>query len=120
MGARLGTLLLVAASTAVAATRAGAVNTPSCFGKKVTITGSGTLVGTSGSDVIVGSDTADSIDGMACEFLGVEELAREFDVAPTPEVVAQAYATEDYPDETYGDGPRHAGYDGCLAGVRSR
>jgi len=40
---------------------AGAVG-PSCLGKKATMTGSGTIIGTD-HDVIVGSDGADTING---------------------------------------------------------
>lgn len=41
---------------------AGAVG-PSCLGKKATMTGSGTIIGTDANDVIVGSDGADTING---------------------------------------------------------
>ena len=58
---------------------------------------------------------------MICKLRGVEQLATEVDVAPTPEVSALAYATERYGDkEYYGVGPRQAAYEGCLAGFRNR
>ena len=56
-------LALAGVAAALGAAGASGRSAPTCFGKKATITGSGTIIGTDANDVIVGSDGADTING---------------------------------------------------------
>ena len=58
-------LLFVLSGATLLATFAGSASAavPQCFGLDATITGTGTIVGTSGNDVIVGSAANDTISG---------------------------------------------------------
>jgi hypothetical protein len=50
-----------------------------------------------------------------CAGKGVAQIAREFDVAPTPEVAAKGYVEHQYGDGSY-DRAYEKAYEGCLEG----